>query len=65
MIVRALAARPGEVVRFLVFEKDDPLGLVISAPSLVPPPENGHMQPFDARTGNSSTHYRRRAASCT
>ncbi len=50
-IARALAARPGEVVRFLVFEKDDPLGLVISAPSLVPPPENGHMQPFDARTG--------------
>ncbi len=39
------------MVRFLVFEKDDPLGLVISAPSLVPPPENGHMQPFDARTG--------------
>ncbi|MFG9943472.1 hypothetical protein ACG3RN_22940 [Pseudomonas aeruginosa] len=27
------------------------MGLVISAPSLVPPPENGHMQPFDARTG--------------
>ncbi|HCF4067590.1 PepSY domain-containing protein [Pseudomonas aeruginosa] len=51
VIARALAARPGEVVRFLVFEKDDPLGLVISAPSLVPPPENGHMQPFDARTG--------------
>lgn len=38
----ALAARPDEVMRFSVFEKDDLLGLVISAPDLIPSPKNGH-----------------------
>ena len=51
VVARALAARPGEVVRFVVFDPDEPLGAVITAPSLVPPPEIGHVQPFDARTG--------------
>ncbi|TRX74661.1 PepSY-associated TM helix domain-containing protein [Pseudomonas mangiferae] len=51
VVARALAARPGEVVRFVFFEKDEPLGAVLSAPTLQPPPENGHIQPFDARTG--------------
>ncbi|MGE4408667.1 PepSY-associated TM helix domain-containing protein, partial [Pseudomonas sp.] len=51
VLARALAARPGEVARFIFFEQDEPLGAVLTAPSLQPPPENGHIQPFDARTG--------------
>ncbi|MBD9500676.1 PepSY-associated TM helix domain-containing protein [Pseudomonas sp. BGr12] len=51
VVARALAKRPGEVVRFVFWEQDDPLGAVLTAPTLVPPPENGHIQPFDARTG--------------
>ncbi|WP_263140241.1 PepSY domain-containing protein [Pseudomonas sp. RIT-PI-AD] len=51
VLARALAARPGEVARFLFFEKDEPLGAVLTAPTLLPPPDDGHVQPFDARTG--------------
>ncbi len=51
VVARALAKRPGEVVRFVFWEQDDPLGAVLTAPTLVPPPEDGHVQPFDARTG--------------
>jgi len=50
-VARALAARPGEFVRFVTFDDEDPLGYVITAPTLVPPPDDGHVQPFDVRTG--------------
>lgn len=50
VIASALAARPGEVVRFVGFDPQDPLGVVITATSLVPPLEE-HIQPFDTRTG--------------
>lgn len=51
VIASALAARPGEVVRFVGFDPQDPLGVVITAMSLVPPPLESHSQPFDTRTG--------------
>ncbi|MGX5218989.1 PepSY-associated TM helix domain-containing protein [Pseudomonas segetis] len=51
VMARALAARPGEVARFVFFEKDEPIGAVQTAQTLIPPPDNGHIQPFDARTG--------------
>lgn len=51
VIAGALAARPGEVVRFVGFDPQDPLGFVITATGLVPPPLDGHIQPFDTRTG--------------
>ncbi|MBB4866744.1 putative iron-regulated membrane protein [Pseudomonas nitritireducens] len=51
VVARALAKRPGEVVRFVFWEQDDPLGAVLTAATLVPPPDDGHIQPFDARTG--------------
>jgi uncharacterized iron-regulated membrane protein len=51
VIASALAERPGEVVRFVGFDPEDPLGTVITAPTLVPPPLIGHAQPFDTRTG--------------
>lgn len=51
MIASALAARPGEVVRFVGFDPEDPLGWIITAPTLVPPPLFGHTQQFDTRTG--------------
>jgi uncharacterized iron-regulated membrane protein len=51
VIAGALAARPGEVVRFVSFDPQDPLGAVITAPTLVPPPLEAHVQPFDTRTG--------------
>lgn len=51
VIADALAARPGEVVRFVGFDPEDPLGAVITAPTLVPPPLFGHTQLFDTRTG--------------
>ena len=51
VVARTLAARPGEVVRFVTFDDEDPIGYVITAPTPVPPPEDGHVQPFDARTG--------------
>jgi uncharacterized iron-regulated membrane protein len=47
----ALAARPGEVVRFILFDPEEPLGWVITAPGLVPPPLDAHSQQFDTRTG--------------
>lgn len=51
VIAGALAARPGEVVRFVGFDAEDPLGAVFTAPTLVPPPLDAHAQPFDTRTG--------------
>ncbi len=51
VIAGALAARPGEVVRFVGFDPEDPLGAVFTAPTLVPPPLEAHAQPFDTRTG--------------
>lgn len=51
VIAGALAARPGEVVRFVGFDPHDPIGVVITATSLVPPPIDGHFQSFDMRTG--------------
>ncbi|MBD9483660.1 PepSY domain-containing protein [Pseudomonas sp. PDM14] len=51
VIAGALAARPGEVVRFVGFDTEDPLGAVFTAPTLVPPPLDAHAQPFDTRTG--------------
>ncbi|MCP1419080.1 putative iron-regulated membrane protein [Pseudomonas laurylsulfativorans] len=51
VIAGALAARPGEVVRFVGFDPHDPLGVVITAATLVPPPLDAHSQPFDTRTG--------------
>jgi len=51
VVARALAARPGEVVRFVTFDDEEPLGYVITAATPAPPPDDGHVQPFDARTG--------------
>lgn len=52
LITSALAARPGEVVRFVGFDPEDArLGAVFTAPTLVPPPLDTHAQPFDAYTG--------------
>lgn len=51
VIAGALAARPGEVVRFVGFDPEEPLGAVFTAPTLVPPPLDAHAQPFDTRTG--------------
>jgi len=51
VIASVLATRPGEVVRFVGFDPQDPLGVVITATSLVPPPLVGHSRPFDTRTG--------------
>ncbi|MNQ73697.1 PepSY-associated TM helix [compost metagenome] len=51
VIAGALAARPGEVVRFVGFDREEPLGVITTAPTLVPPPLDGHAQPFDTRTG--------------
>jgi len=48
----ALMARPGEVVRFVGFDPEGPLGAVYTATSLMPPPDEGHTQPFDTRTGD-------------
>jgi uncharacterized iron-regulated membrane protein len=48
----ALVARPGEVVRFVGFDPEGPLGAVYTATSLMPPPDEGHTQPFDTRTGD-------------
>lgn len=51
VIASALAARPGEVVRFVGFDPQDPLGAVYMATSLMPPPDEAHTQLFDTRTG--------------
>lgn len=51
VIAAALAARPGEVVRFISFDAQDPLAAVFTAPTLRPPPQETHAQPFDTRTG--------------
>ncbi|MFQ6571982.1 PepSY-associated TM helix domain-containing protein [Pseudomonas sp. UM16] len=51
VIASALAARPGEVVRFVGFDPQNPLGVITTATSLVPPPLEGHSQSFDTRTG--------------
>lgn len=48
----ALVARPGEVVRFVGFDPEGPLGAVYTATSLMPPPDEGHTQAFDTRTGD-------------
>ncbi len=51
VIAGALEARPGEVVRFVGFDPEEPLGAVFTAPTLVPPPLDAYAQPFDTRTG--------------
>ncbi|MDH4580522.1 PepSY domain-containing protein [Pseudomonas sp. BN415] len=51
VIAGALAARPGEVVRFVGFDREEPLGVITTAPTLLPPPLEGHAQSFDTRTG--------------
>ena len=51
VIASALAARPGEVVRFVGFDPEEPLGAVFTAATQQPPPLDAHAQPFDTRTG--------------
>jgi len=52
VVANALAARPGEVVRFVSFDPEEPLGAVFTGATLVPPPDDGHTQQFDTRTGD-------------
>lgn len=54
VIAAALAARPGEVVRFVGFDREEPIGVITTAPTLVAPPLDGHAQSFDTRTGELS-----------
>jgi len=51
LIASALAARPGEVVRFVGFDPEEPLGAVLTATSVKPPPLLSNVQAFDTRTG--------------
>lgn len=51
VVAGVLATWPDEVVRFVGFDPDSPLGVVFTATSLTPPPIEGHSQPFDTRTG--------------
>ena len=51
VIASALVAQPGEVVRFVGFDPESPLGTVYTATSIMPPPIEGHSQSFDTRTG--------------
>ncbi|ABD07967.1 PepSY-associated TM helix [Rhodopseudomonas palustris HaA2] len=51
MIARAQAARPGEVVPYLFFDRDQPIVKVPTAPSMTTDPAAFHYQVFDTRTG--------------
>lgn len=47
----ALAKHPNEVATFLVWDLDDPIITVRTAPSFRSPPDAAHSEAFDARTG--------------
>jgi uncharacterized iron-regulated membrane protein len=51
LIAEALAVRPGEVVRFVGFDPEEPLGFIFTAPTIQPPPLDAYIQNFDTRTG--------------
>lgn len=51
MMARALAARPGEVVPYLFYDRDHPILKVPTAASMTADPATFHYQVFDTRTG--------------
>lgn len=51
MIARALAARPGELVPYLFYDRDHPILKVPTAASMTADPASFHYQVFDTRTG--------------
>ncbi|MCD0416161.1 PepSY domain-containing protein [Rubrivivax sp. JA1024] len=51
MVARALAARPGEVVPYLFYDRDHPILKVPTAASMTADPATFHYQVFDTRTG--------------
>ncbi|WP_322516634.1 PepSY domain-containing protein [Rhodopseudomonas palustris] len=51
MISRAQAARPGQVVPYLFFDRDQPIVKVPTSPSMTSDPASFHYQVFDIRTG--------------
>ncbi|MDD0845235.1 PepSY-associated TM helix domain-containing protein [Pseudomonas sp. Gutcm_11s] len=51
LIAEALAVRPGEVVRFVGYDPEEPLGFIFTASSIQPPPLDAYIQTFDTRTG--------------
>ncbi|WP_406677672.1 PepSY-associated TM helix domain-containing protein [Rhodopseudomonas infernalis] len=51
MVARAMAARPGEVVPYLFYDRDHPILKVPTAASMTADPASFHYQVFDTRTG--------------
>ncbi len=51
VIARAMAARPGQVVPYLFYDRDHPIVKVPTAPSMTTDPGDFHYQVFDTRTG--------------
>lgn len=51
MIARAMAARPGQVVPYLFYDRDHPIVKVPTAQSMTTDPASFHYQVFDTRTG--------------
>ncbi|WP_022720208.1 PepSY domain-containing protein [Rhodopseudomonas sp. B29] len=51
MIAQALAARPGEVVPYLFYDRDHPILKVPTAAAMTADPATFHYQVFDTRTG--------------
>lgn len=51
MIRRAMAARPGQVVPYLFYDRDHPIVKVPTAPSMTTDPASFHYQVFDTRSG--------------
>lgn len=51
MVARALAARPGEVVPYLFYDREHPILKVPTAASMTADPASFHYQVFDTRTG--------------
>jgi len=55
IITIAKINRPNEVIQFVFFSEDSPVISVATAPTELTPIEQGHIQPFDLRTGDMIT----------
>lgn len=51
VVARAMAARPGQVVPYLFYDRDHPIVKVPTAPAMTTDPGDFHYQVFDTRTG--------------
>lgn len=51
IVARAMAARPGQVVPYLFYDRDHPIVKVPTAPTMTTAPGDFHYQVFDTRTG--------------